>query len=589
MSRLMATSVGVATTLIVGLLAPSPVNSGEPGLQGRTDIYMQSSFESSDWDEKWSELLYRSNIEVVSGPEAFRGDRFLRVHVDEGDHRGTSLKYFFEDETGSEPTEVYFRYALRFGPNWIAYRNGKLVGPAGIYGKAGYGGNPSNGQNGWSARMTFAEPDSGRQQGNTKIGYYTYHADMDGTYGDAWYFSGPPIGSDMGLPSETWHQIEGYVRMNDPNGDASREGERNGVLRAWVDGTKVFEKTDLRFRDVSSIKIERIWANIYYGGSWTSPRDLHVDFDNVVIAENYIGPAKTSPPRERVGPRFSDDPFFGTRKNYAFQQPDRWRVVREDGDKRLFLQADSLQNDGEGVAARAIAKSRTYRGFDVSLTAKTAETLSRNESADYAVVFGWQHPDDYYYLLANGRADYSELFRVKNGQRTKLAEADHPLIPDENWHRLRVRYRPETDGRFLVSLDGKRRIETTLDRSPSGRVGVGSFNDSAYIDDIEVSREEGERAADTADGMDATGVDDAGPPADDTGAPASEDTGSDATAARRDGRSSADTGANEDVPSGSMGCGCRQPARGSGGGPAACLAVLVLLSMYRRNRTSSRG
>jgi len=43
----------------------------------------------------------------------------------------------------------------------------------------------------------------------------------------------------------------------------------------------------------------------YYGGSWTAPRDVSIEIDNVVIAENYIGPYDDSPPRDNQDPQCS--------------------------------------------------------------------------------------------------------------------------------------------------------------------------------------------------------------------------------------------------------------------------------------------
>ena len=43
-------------------------------------------------------------------------------------------------------------------------------------------------------------------------------------------------------------------------------------------------------RDVPELKIERIWINIYHGGTWAADSDDHLFIDNVVIAKKYIGP-----------------------------------------------------------------------------------------------------------------------------------------------------------------------------------------------------------------------------------------------------------------------------------------------------------
>jgi hypothetical protein len=74
--------------------------------------------------------------------------------------------------------------------------------------------------------------------------------------------------------------------MNEPD-------EKDGIIRAWVDGVLAFERTDIRFRHVDSLKIEQVWMNVYHGGTKPSPRDQHLYIDHVVIATEYIGPVET--------------------------------------------------------------------------------------------------------------------------------------------------------------------------------------------------------------------------------------------------------------------------------------------------------
>jgi hypothetical protein len=57
-----------------------------------------------------------------------------------------------------------------------------------------------------------------------------------------------------------------------------------------VDGKLVFEKTDIRFRDVPDLHIETLWMNVYHGGTKAADRDISLYIDNVVIAKKYIGP-----------------------------------------------------------------------------------------------------------------------------------------------------------------------------------------------------------------------------------------------------------------------------------------------------------
>ncbi len=260
-------------------------SAAEPGLEGRPDIVLQDGFESANWFTAWGAKAAPQNTSVVSDGSSFSGGSHLRVSVPKGGHYGTSFGFDFAKQGLPEPEELYFRYAIRLGPTWTTDGGGggKLPGFGGTYGVAGWGGKPVNGTNGWSSRGLFSKPVSNAASGDTRVGFYVYHADMTGQYGSNWHFSGGPLGADGNLKRNVWTQLELYVKLNTPT-------KNDGVLKAWADGTPVFEKADIRFRDVTTLKVERAWFDIYYGGTWTAPADMHLDFDNAVIAYKYIGP-----------------------------------------------------------------------------------------------------------------------------------------------------------------------------------------------------------------------------------------------------------------------------------------------------------
>lgn len=120
------------------------------------------------------------------------------------------------------------------------------------------------------------------------MGFYVYHADMSGTYRDIVLWQKDYRGY---LEKNHRYCIEQYPKMNTP-------GQNNGILRAWVDGRLAFERTDWRWRDINDLKIERIWMNVYHGGTAVAAQDAHLYIDHIIIARQYIGPMHTDPPDE---------------------------------------------------------------------------------------------------------------------------------------------------------------------------------------------------------------------------------------------------------------------------------------------------
>lgn len=159
---------GLVVAVVVGnLVAQDRELEGEQ----RQEVVFGCDFESDRWYRQWAEDEAPARTTLVASDSERRFEprqgKALRIRVDQGGHNGISLAYRFQERTGSEPEEIYFRYDLRFADDWNPARGGKLPGIAGTYGEAGWGGRPASGSDGWSARGLFA----GQRDGRTPTGF----------------------------------------------------------------------------------------------------------------------------------------------------------------------------------------------------------------------------------------------------------------------------------------------------------------------------------------------------------------------------------------------------------------------------------
>lgn len=275
-----------------GLAAQYP---GDAGLTRAPDVLFAADFEGENWLASWNRLT-RSELAIVEAGEqngfAPLQGKALKTTLKQGENNALNLRYLFARHHGEEPEEIYFRYYLRFGADWNPDRDGgKLPGLAGTYGKGGWGMRKADGTNGWSVRGAFARsiPGAGGAGYLTPIGSYVYQADMKGNSGSNW---GWGEGPGSLLQNNRWYAVEQYIKLNAP-------GAHDGVFKAWIDGHQVVEKTGLSFRTVPELRIESVWMNVYHGGTATSPRDMSLYIDNVVIARSYIGPMTTRADKSR--------------------------------------------------------------------------------------------------------------------------------------------------------------------------------------------------------------------------------------------------------------------------------------------------
>jgi hypothetical protein len=114
------------------------------------------------------------------------------------------------------------------------------------------------------------------------VGTYAYHAAQNDHWGDSWTWDEGLRGL---LRRNRWYCIEQYFRVN-------AVGAEDGELKVWIDGELAMHRTGLRVRDAAHVRIEKIWMNVYHGGTARAPADMHLFIDNVVVARSYIGPMR---------------------------------------------------------------------------------------------------------------------------------------------------------------------------------------------------------------------------------------------------------------------------------------------------------
>lgn len=281
MKLLMRNRASALTALALALVLFGQFSSAS------ADVLLRSDFSESNWFSKWQDNTNKNSLKgepprttripadaTTAGFVPFDGPA-LQVVIPQGENMGTGLSFFPRTVLGRDPSELYLRYHLRFGSDWNQAQNGKLPGFGGTYDIGGWGGKPSTGSNGWSARAKFGDPCS---NGKIELASYVYHADMTGTYGQGVKWTD---GCTNGLSKNQWYAIDYYVKVNTP-------GQSDGVLRGWIDGKQVMEKTGLRFDDTGEFQIERVWMNVYHGGKVVAPQDMHLFIDSVVVSQEPI-------------------------------------------------------------------------------------------------------------------------------------------------------------------------------------------------------------------------------------------------------------------------------------------------------------
>lgn len=296
------------------------------------DVLWEEDFEDGSYADHFTGAYKQGTHDSITSDVAHSGSSALGVTIPEGNHYGIHAVYdpVEAGDVDTELDEMYVSYWVRFSDNFES-RSGKLPGVANGEPGGGMGGKPSTGTNGWSARGLIHDAD-GESVG---VGYYVYHMDMDGQYGDNFVATRVPTGE--------WHHIEQSITLNTTSGGSANA---DGELRMWVNGTKHIEKTDLRF----TLEPERginFLLNIYHGGNWTAPHDQTVYIDDLTVARTK--PAQTATATSNAGT--SGDAGTGSSDAAEFfftedfeQDGYRQRFTEQDDDWQILGEHDTRTN-----------------------------------------------------------------------------------------------------------------------------------------------------------------------------------------------------------------------------------------------------
>ncbi|NUM77390.1 T9SS type A sorting domain-containing protein [candidate division KSB1 bacterium] len=186
------------------------------------------------------------------------------------------------------------------------------------------------------------------------------------------------------------------------------------------------------------------------------------------------------------GDTFSDDFNDGNANGWTPLTSSRWQVRNDAGSLRYYLNTSDYNSpDEKRLGELSIINSQTWGDFTFECDAKSEDAGIGNSGADLSIVFGYQDFDSYYYVNYNRESGFTEMHRIHDGgPRVTLATYNAPTFDDGNYHKLRI----EREGSVMRAyFDGILILSGNDSFFGEGRIGVGSFNDAGYFDNIVIT------------------------------------------------------------------------------------------------------
>ncbi|REG89446.1 polysaccharide lyase [Winogradskyella sediminis] len=224
--------------------------------------YTTQNLISEGGDIRWS--LLGDNANIVDDPDGEKG-HVLKVDYPE-DTVGPETNGVQFIKTLPASNEYYLDYYVYFEEGFDFREGGKLPGLT-SGGSTYTGGNhPDNGE-GWSARYMWVN----RNAGVEAIVYF-YYMDMTSEYGDS---------VDSGIYFETgkWYRLTQRIKLNQNN-------LPNGIMQVWIDGVKVIDDTEVRYRLWDQGDIDSFYFSTFHGGAtedWAPQNDSFALFDKIKV------------------------------------------------------------------------------------------------------------------------------------------------------------------------------------------------------------------------------------------------------------------------------------------------------------------
>jgi hypothetical protein len=182
----------------------------------------------------------------------------------------------------------------------------------------------------------------------------------------------------------------------------------------------------------------------------------------------------------------------GRAEGWRPNTPDHWQIVDLDGSRAYALTAPGEQGKVRAPTSWSVAEKHDLTSFVFTGRLKS-DVDTANARRDLCVIFHFQDPTHFIYVHFSASSDdaHNIIGLVNGADRVKI-NLEPPgksvfRLTDKSWHAFKVTCDPAT-GRIAAYLDDMNEpMLTAVDRTLShGLVGVGSFDDTGFFDDLKL-------------------------------------------------------------------------------------------------------
>src|SRR5688572_27021627 len=170
------------------------------------------------------------------------------------------------------------------------------------------------------------------------------------------------------------------------------------------------------------------------------------------------------------------------------QDPAQWQIKKTENGQVYSQHKKQSTFKPPHRAPTNVSLLKDVTVTDMEFTGRVRSTHSDYGHRDAVVFFGYQDPAHFYYVHLGKQADdhANQIFIVNGADRKKISiTSTSGTNWDDNWHTVKIT-RTTADGTVAIYCDEMQKpIMTASDKTfACGRIGVGTFDDTADWDDI---------------------------------------------------------------------------------------------------------
>lgn len=165
----------------------------------------------------------------------------------------------------------------------------------------------------------------------------------------------------------------------------------------------------------------------------------------------------------------------------------KWKITEVNGNPAFeLLGISDYQPPHRSPLSIALLKDVVVGSFE--LTARVQTTQTSRGHRDICLFFGYQDPAHFYYVHLGEKPDpnSSQIFIVNDAPRKNLILTENGIPwKDGQFHTVKI-VRDAESGKIDVFFDDMEKpVKSAVDKTfTKGRIGIGSFDDMGYFDDI---------------------------------------------------------------------------------------------------------